>query len=771
MCLMLPSLPKIHDPSLRTLLWATLLAAVVGIFQIGAPIDLIVQIAKGNIQSRAASGNVVIVAIDDKSVQELNAWPWPRRYHAQLLDKLTAAGAKEIVFDDSFETATTAEDDRAFAEALQRNGSAAILSTRFNVDTYGGQKSYIYPIMPFRFKSRIANVNFVKDDFDRVSRLPINAQINGQNIPSVSHQLAKLKSHSIETFPINFSISLDSIPIISAVDLLKERSISADLTGKAIIIGITSANNKFVMPIPGHRFVNDVYVHALGAETLSNGIPTEVSWVLPVAISLLSTISMLLMRRRLIRYSIFLIGVGTVIAFPFLISEMNAVTEIAPALIMLAFVAMRHAWRLYSERSSTTNSETGLPNINALARSALRPETAMIVAKIRNFSEIMAMLPREFYPELIASIVKRLALSAEVMELYQGDEGVFAWFVKDEDISSVPDMVEGLHSFFLVPVQIGPHKIDISVNFGIDRTANRSSGNRYAAALLAAEEAGAAQMKWKEYDSANIQGASWKLSLASSLDEGIDKGQIWVAYQPKLDLKTNIIIGAEALARWNHPEKGEVGPADFVAAAEANDRVERLTAYIFDQAIAGAASIVAERGPFNIAINLSARVVDRKETFPMICAALARHKFDPHNLTVELTETARIADNELAVALITQLRAKGIKISIDDYGTGLANLNYISAIPADEIKIDRCFVGNLRALGNDREIVRSTIDLAHQLGRTAVAEGIEDALTLADLKSLKCDVAQGYYISKPIRIADLASLLRDHDKRATERFG
>jgi diguanylate cyclase len=438
---------------------------------------------------------------------------------------------------------------------------------------------------------------------------------------------------------------------------------------------------------------------------------------------------------------------------------------------LFAFVSIRHGWRVYSERSSKTNAETGLPNLNALARQPNRPDTAMIVAKIRNFSEIMAMLPREHYPELIASIVKRLSLSAEVVDLYQGDEGVFAWFVRDEDISSVPDMVEGLHSFFLVPVQIGPHRIDISVNFGIDRTPNRSSGNRYAAALLAAEEAGAAQLKWKEYDPAQIDGASWKLSLASSLDEGIDKGQIWVAYQPKLDLRTNTIFGAEALARWNHPIKGEVGPADFVAAAEANDRVERLSAYIFDHAIAGAAKVSAEHGPFNIAVNLSARIVDRADTYAMICDALDRHNFDPHQLTVELTETARIANNEKAVQLIHNLRALGIKISIDDYGTGLANLNYISAIPADEIKIDRCFVANMRALGNDREIVKSTIDLAHQLGRVAVAEGIEDSVTLADLRSIHCDVAQGYFISRPIRIADLMTLMTDQSVRATERFG
>jgi diguanylate cyclase len=771
MRLLPPSLPKINDPSLKTLLWAALLAAVAGIWQIGAPIDLMMQIAKGNLQSRNASGEIVVVSVDDKSVQQLNAWPWPRRYHGELLDKLIAAGASEVVFDDSFEIATDRADDAAFENAAKRNPTKVSLAARFNIDTYGEHNSYSLPIAALRSTTKMANVNLLKDDFDRVTRLPINATLAGSLTPSISARLAGIQSQSLDTFPIDFSILFETIPTISAVDVIKSEPNALDLHGKRVVVGITASNSKFLIPIPGHRYVRDVYIHALGAETLLNGVPIEVSWAIPAAIALLSAIIFLLFPKRRIALFLGVCGTILVLSIPFMISRFNAFTEVAPALILLVCVAVRHGWRVYSERSSTTNSETGLPNLNALARLANSPDTAMIVAKIRNFSEIMAMLPRDYYPELIAAIAKRLVLSAEVVALYQGDEGVFAWLVKDEDISSVPDMVEGLHSFFLVPVQIGPHRIDINVNFGIDRTPNRSTGNRYAAALLAAEEAGAAQMKWKEYDSAQIVGASWKLSLASSLDEGIDKGQIWVAFQPKLDLRTGAIVGAEALARWTHPEKGEVGPADFVAAAEANDRVERLSAYIFDKAIAAAAEIVAEHGSFNMAVNLSARLVDRVGTYPMICEALERYGFDPHLLTVELTETARIANNDSAIELVTKLRALGIKISIDDYGTGLANLNYISAIPADEIKIDRSFVGNMRGLGNDREIVKSTIDLAHQLGRVAVAEGIEDAVTLADLQSIHCDVAQGFFISRPIRLAELTTFLRDRAENANKRFG
>jgi diguanylate cyclase len=771
MRLLPPSLPKINDPSLKTLLWATLLAAVAGIWQIGAPIDLMMQIARGNIQSRAASGNVVIVAVDDKSVQELNAWPWPRRYHAALLDRLTAAGAREVAFDDNFETATNEADDSAFAEALARTTTKVSLAARFNVNAYGVHESESLPLARFRSLASMANTNMYKDDFDRIARLPLAAELNKAPTPSMAARLSGITTLSTATFPIDFSIALESIPTISAIELLKPNGHAYDLRGKSIIVGSKSSNNKALNRIPGHRVVGDLEIQALGAETLANGTPIEIPWYASFLVVVLAAAGCRKLTNPRAKQLLYVAGVGFLAALPFCLTSFNAITEIAPAFVFLAITGIRFSWQAYAERSSTTNSETGLPNLNALARLTDSPDTAMIVAKIRNFSEIMAMLPRDYYPELIASIARRLVLSAEVVALYQGDEGVFAWLVKDEDISSVSDMVEGLHSFFLVPVQIGPHRIDINVNFGIDRTPNRSTGNRYAAALLAAEEAGAAQMKWKEYDSAQIVGASWKLSLASSLDEGIDKGQIWVAFQPKLDLRSGAIVGAEALARWTHPEKGEVGPADFVAAAEANDRVERLSAYIFDKAIAAAAEIVAEHGSFNMAVNLSARLVDRVGTYPMICEALERYSFDPHLLTVELTETARIANNDSAIELVTKLRALGIKISIDDYGTGLANLNYISAIPADEIKIDRSFVGNMRGLGNDREIVKSTIDLAHQLGRVAVAEGIEDAVTLADLQSIHCDVAQGFFISRPIRLAELTAFLRDRVENANKRFG
>ena len=172
--------------------------------------------------------------------------------------------------------------------------------------------------------------------------------------------------------------------------------------------------------------------------------------------------------------------------------------------------------------------------------------------------------------------------------------------------------------------------------------------------------------------------------MLSHLDSAIDKGEVWVAYQPKLDLATREIIGAEALARWTHPEKGPIAASEFVAAAEQHGRIGKLTDFVLDQAVAAAATINAGGGDFNIAVNLSARLLTDRNFTLRLSALLARHGVEPRHLTLELTETAALAGSGEAIDMLLRLRELGINISIDDYGTGLSTLDYLKKVPASE---------------------------------------------------------------------------------------
>jgi EAL domain-containing protein (putative c-di-GMP-specific phosphodiesterase class I) len=302
--------------------------------------------------------------------------------------------------------------------------------------------------------------------------------------------------------------------------------------------------------------------------------------------------------------------------------------------------------------------------------------------------------------------------------------------------------------------------IDLAVSFGVEIGSGRSLSNRQGSALMAAEEAAHHGLKWKFHDPDSLQDASWKLSILSQLDTAIDKGEVWVAYQPKLELGTRQIVGAEALARWTHPEKGPIAASEFVAAAEQHDRIGKLTDFVLEKAVAAAASINGKGRDFNMAVNLSARLLADRGFTLRLSALLARHSLHPRHLTLELTETAALIGSGEAVEMLARLRDLGVNISIDDYGTGLSTLDYLKKIPAGEIKIDQSFVKAMCDNRSDRVMVQSTIALAHSLGRTVVAEGVEQANVLEALTEMKCDFAQGFIIGRPMSLESLV-------KRAT----
>ena len=240
---------------------------------------------------------------------------------------------------------------------------------------------------------------------------------------------------------------------------------------------------------------------------------------------------------------------------------------------------------------------------------------------------------------------------------------------------------------------------------------------------------------------------------------------MWVAYQPQVDLATGLTRGAEALARWTHPEKGPISPSEFVGAAEQNDRIEKLTFFVLDRAIAAAAKVNREHGAFDMAVNLSARVLSDRLLPSRVQALLDRHHLDPARLTLELTETATLASDGSDIDPLIRLRDLGIRISIDDYGTGLSTLEYLKKIPAGEIKIDQSFIKSMRDNRSDLVMVQSTIALAHSLGRTVVAEGVETRETFDMLVAMKCDIAQGFLIGRPSSVNDLTKRLLGERKR------
>jgi EAL domain-containing protein (putative c-di-GMP-specific phosphodiesterase class I) len=227
-------------------------------------------------------------------------------------------------------------------------------------------------------------------------------------------------------------------------------------------------------------------------------------------------------------------------------------------------------------------------------------------------------------------------------------------------------------------------------------------------------------------------------------------GEVHLAFQPKLDLRTDEISGVECLVRWKHPQRGFVPPAEFLPIIENTELIAPLTWLVLDQALATCASWHRHGIETTMAVNISARTIGSPELYDRVAAALEQHGLPPAALELELTESALLGDHHLAAANVARLRELGVGIAIDDFGTGYASIGYLTTMPISAVKIDGSFVDRMFSDEASAAVVNFSLGLGKQLGLVVVAEGIEDESTLEELRRLGCDQGQGYFISRPL---------------------
>ena len=428
------------------------------------------------------------------------------------------------------------------------------------------------------------------------------------------------------------------------------------------------------------------------------------------------------------------------------------------------------------EHRSLHDPLTGLPNrphFLRLLRTRLadEPRTAVVMLDLDGFKDVNDAFGHATGDLLLAEVGRRLAdrLGAVAVARLGNDE--FAALVPAvTDVEDARTRVAALVAALSVPFPVPGLTVDVRVAAGL---AVAPEHGDEAAELLQHADTALYTAKHRRrdvevYDSAADR-ASQRVRMTGNLRDAIAAGDLTVHYQPKADPATGRVAGAEALVRWEHPEHGRVTPDEFIPLAEQTGLIRPLTTLVLDTALSACAGWRRKGHHLGVAVNLSTRSLGDTELPAQVGDALRRAGLPAAALTLEITETAVMHDLGRSVAVLQELRALGVRLSVDDFGTGQSSLAYLKQLPVHEVKIDKAFVLGLADDQGDAAIVRAALSLGHALGLRVVAEGVEDAVTLALLADWGCDLVQGYHVSRPLPPAGLEAWLCAQGDR--ERVG
>ncbi|SDE04451.1 diguanylate cyclase (GGDEF) domain-containing protein [Paracidovorax valerianellae] len=409
---------------------------------------------------------------------------------------------------------------------------------------------------------------------------------------------------------------------------------------------------------------------------------------------------------------------------------------------------------------------TGVPNRERF-RSALmdaigpggggRP-VAVIALDLDRFKHVNGVLGYALGDRLLQAVAERLGMQArssqDMIARLGGNQ--FAMMLPGGDATSAREMAQRIIRAFEMPVAFGDQTVDLSAGMGIAcwpgtaQDADTLLSHAEIAMYAAKQRLSGALVYEPSMDSSS----AGSLSLLTELRRAVDRNELRLFLQPKVTLTGQPGNAAEALVRWQHPERGMVPPLQFIPFAEQTGFVRQLTLWMFEQAVVFLAQPQVRAMSLQISINLSTRDLLDPELSNRFGALLERHGVSASAFCLEITESAIMDEPLRAEAMLNRLSEQGFKLSIDDFGTGYSSLAYLKRLPVDELKIDKSFVIGMAADDGDEQIVRSTIDLAHNLGLSVVAEGVETVAILERLRALHCDDAQGYYISRPLPMDD-----------------
>lgn len=406
--------------------------------------------------------------------------------------------------------------------------------------------------------------------------------------------------------------------------------------------------------------------------------------------------------------------------------------------------------------------------ILARARRLDVPVTALFV-DIDGFKQVNDRYGHQAGDEILRQVGARLKTTLrdnDTIGRIGGDE--FVMLVDSVGLDAAPELVaQRILDVLRQPIKLAEGDyapLSLTASIGIATGRPASAEDLMADADLALYKAKAVGKNgYVQFESAMHTAAQDRIHLEMDLAGALGAGQMFLVYQPMLDLHSEKVVGVEALLRWRHPTEGVISPESFIPIAEENGLIVTLGGWVLEQACAQAV-IWHKRGlPLNMSVNVSARQLERTEFVREVSAVLRDHAMDPALLTLEITETVLMRKPETTARLLNDLKALGVRVAVDDFGTGYSSLAYLRQFPVDSLKIDRTFITGLELSSEAHALTHTLIQLGKALGLQTLAEGVEHHDQVLELQREGCDLAQGFLFARPLTADAIEGFLRGNE--------
>ncbi|PID54311.1 MAG: hypothetical protein CSB46_03270 [Micrococcales bacterium] len=389
----------------------------------------------------------------------------------------------------------------------------------------------------------------------------------------------------------------------------------------------------------------------------------------------------------------------------------------------------------------------------------------MLLLDVDHFKDVNDVLGHQTGDLLLRELGQRIAgvvRPGEVVARLGGDE--FALLLRGRDVATrAHTLARQLLADLIEPLDLPGVRLAVqcSVGVAVVEAPGVSVNELVKRADIALYEAKRERASVGVYSQQACTAAARRLSLLPDLRDAIAAGELRVQYQPLIEGGTGKLLGAEALCRWRHPVRGPVSPADFIPLAENSGLIGGLTRLVLNQALQTTRQWLDCGLDLQVSVNISPRLVSDGALPELVAELLGRHQVPADRLTLEVTESSVVNDANRATVVLDQLRQVGVRLSMDDFGTGYSSLSVLQAVDVDELKLDRSFVSTVDRVSADAILVRSTIKLAHALGLTVVAEGVENEAVAGELRVMRCDHLQGNLFGRPMSAEAITALAGD----------